>query len=164
LSRDEDVTATTCPASSTPESLPEAPPDAIRLPLVAEELRATSQSTNRGPVRVQRRIVHESSRTERVEETDEILVSRGVVTRPGPDGAPNHYERIVVDIPLPAGITAPNLDDQGAEEIVVTHEIVHRTEYVTGHVRRENVTVTASGEIDRVPIDGQKLDPRDPDS
>jgi hypothetical protein len=141
----------TCPAPETAGIASEQATgedlDAIRVPVLAEELRASVKSGAGGPVRAQKRIVREEPGSEFHDAAEEIRVSRQFVNRPGPNGEPVPFEQIVIELPLPAGMTPADLEADGAEQIIVTHESVQRIERMTGTVRREEVTVSEA--IDR---------------
>jgi hypothetical protein len=120
--------------------------DSILIPVRAEMLRASVRSDAAGPVRIQRRMVREAVESTWVEGDAEIRVSRQFITRRGISGEPAPVEQIIIEIPLPEGMTPAEMEADGMEEIIVTHEIVQRTERVTGTVRREDVTVSGENQ------------------
>jgi hypothetical protein len=144
-------TDVTCPAPAAGQLSARTESDEIHIPLVTEELRATVRPTEGGPVRVQRRVVQEDHGTESLTAADDIRVSRRIVTRRGATGGPTPFEQIVIELPLPAGYSIELRAQSEAEEIVVTHEIVHHARHIVGRVQREEIAVTADGAIDRVP-------------
>ena len=115
--------------------------DELRIPVIEEELTATVREREAGAVRIQKRVVEED-RVIEVPVTDErIRVERRIVNRPVGDNETQAFEEIIIDVPLTTEQVELQKEARVAEEIVVTKEVVQRTEQLRDTVRREEVFV-----------------------
>jgi hypothetical protein len=131
--------------------------DTLTIPVRAEELRPRLRRSHDAPVRVQKRLVREELSSDRIEGGENIQVSRQFVTRAGANGEPAVFEQIVIEIPLPAGMTPADLEADGAEQIVVTYEVIQRTARVSGTVRHEEVRIAGDDAVlNRIDGPGQR--------
>ncbi len=115
--------------------------DEIRIPVFEEELTATVRPVDVGAVRIRKRIVSEDRVVEVPVTEDEIRVERRIVDRPIGGGATEAVEQIIIEVPLRKEILDVENRAQAMEEIVVTKDIIQRTERVTDTVRREEVRI-----------------------
>ena len=120
--------------------------DELRIPVVEEELTATVREQEAGAVRIEKRVVEED-RVLEVPVTDEqIRVERRIVDRPV--GAETQaFEEIVIDVPVTTEQVELQKQARVADEIVVSKEVVQRTERVSDTVRREEVSVDEDATI-----------------
>jgi len=124
--------------------------DAIRIPVMEEELTATVRPTEAGAVRIEKKVVTED-RVLDVPVTDEqIRVERRVVDRPATAADKDAFEQIVIEVPLREETVDVHKEARVAEEIVVSKEAVQHTERVSDKVRREEVFIDEEGRVDQV--------------
>ena len=111
------------------------------MPVVKEDLTATVREQEAGAVRVEKRVIEED-RVLEVPVTDEqIRVERRIVDRPVGAGETQAFEEIVIEMPLSREQVERQKQARVVEEIVVSKEVVQRTERVSDTVRREEVRV-----------------------
>mgnify|MGYP002336002672 CR=1 FL=1 len=127
--------------------------DEIRIPVVEEELTATTRAAQAGAVRVEKDVVTEE-RVLTVPVTEErIRVERRIVDRPVDASDPDVLSETVVEIPLYTEEVDLQKRARVAEEIVISKEAVQRSEQVQGTVRREEVHVENEDITDPTSID-----------
>jgi uncharacterized protein (TIGR02271 family) len=114
--------------------------DEIRIPVFAEELTATVRPVETGAVRIRKRIVSEDRVIEVPVTEEEIRVERRIVDRPI-GGATEAVEQIIIEVPLRKETVDVEKRAHATEEIVVTKDVIQRTERVTDTVRREEVRI-----------------------
>ena len=114
--------------------------DEIRFPIFEEELTATVRPVEAGAVRIRKRIISEDRVVEVPVTEDEIRVERRIVDRPTGGGDTEAVEQIIIEVPLRKEIVGVETR-HAAEEIVITKDVIHRTERVTDTVRREEVRI-----------------------
>ena len=113
----------------------------MHIPLVEEDLVASTRSIAGGAVRVTKRVVS-VDRVHDLPATDEqIRVEQRIVERLGETGAMQAFAQILIEIPLDDDVAAGLQTGRLTEELIVTREIVQRTERITETVRREDVAV-----------------------
>ncbi len=113
----------------------------IRIPLMQEDLTATTRPVEGGTVRILKRVVSVDQVLD-VPATDELIrVERRIVDRPGNGGETQAFEQIIIEIPLRRDIVEALKQARVTEEIVVTKETVRRIERVADTVRHEKVIV-----------------------
>lgn len=115
--------------------------DEIRIPVVAEELTARVRPVEVGAVRIEKRIVSEDQVLEVPVTEQEIRVERRIVDRPVSGTDSQTFEQIIIEVPLQKEMVDVEKQAHVAEEIVVTKEVIQRTERVTDTVRREEVRI-----------------------
>ena len=115
--------------------------DEIRIPVFEEELTATVRPVETGAVRIRKRIVSEDRVIEVPVTEDEIRVERRIVDRPLGGGATEAVEQIIIEVPLRKETVDVEKRAHATEEIVVTKDVIQRTERITDSVRREEVRV-----------------------
>ena len=115
--------------------------DEIRIPVFEEELTATVRPVDVGAVRIRKRIVSEDRVIEVPVTEEEIRVERRIIDRPIGGGATEAVEQIIIELPLRQESVDVEQSAQAREEIVVTKDVIQRTERVTDRVRREEVRV-----------------------
>jgi uncharacterized protein (TIGR02271 family) len=129
--------------------------EAIRIPVMEEELTATVRPQEAGAVRIEKDVVTEQ-RTLEVPVTEErVRVERRVVDRPVTADA-TAFEETVIDVPLRTETVDVEKQARVREEVVVSKEAVQRTEQVTDTVRREEVYVDEDAVVDASLIEGQQ--------
>lgn len=113
----------------------------IRIPLMQEDLTATTHSVEGGAVRITKQVVSVDQVLD-VPATDELIrVERRIVDRTGIGGETQAFEQIIIEIPLRRDIVEALKQARVIEEIIVTKETVRRTERVADTVRHERVMV-----------------------
>ncbi len=115
--------------------------DEIRIPVFEEELTATVRPVDVGAVRVRKRIVSEDRIIEVPVTEEEIRVERRIIERPTGSGTTETVEQIIIEVPLRQEIPGAEKRANATEEIIVTKDVIQRTEHVTDTVRREVVSV-----------------------
>jgi stress response protein YsnF len=147
-----------CKPEETYDSGVDEDDDAIRIPLMEEQLLATVRPAETGPVRIVKRLISEGQIVEVPVTEEEIRVERRIVDRPvdaaDPSAGVASFEQIIIEIPLrgePADIAQ---QARMTEEIVVSKEVVSRTQRVTVPVRREEVHID-----ERVPDSSPSREP-----
>jgi uncharacterized protein (TIGR02271 family) len=121
--------------------------DTISVPVVEEELTATTREVERGGVQVEK-VVTAQDQTLEVPVTEEHLnVTRRRVDRDAPVGE-QAFEEITIEVPLHAEEVDVQKRARVVEEVDVTREATTETQQVTGTVRREDVRITdATGNV-----------------
>jgi uncharacterized protein (TIGR02271 family) len=120
----------------------------VRIPIVEEELTATIRSQEAGAVRVAKDVIAEE-RTLEVPVTEERLrVERRVVDRPATAADLGSFEETVVEVPLRTETVDVRKDARVTEEVVLSKDVVERTERVTDTVRKEKVFIEEEGAVD----------------
>lgn len=115
--------------------------DTITVPLVEEELTATTRGVERGEVQVEK-VVTAEDRTIDVPVTEEhVKVTRQLVDRDA-DAADQAFEEITIDVPVYGEEVDVEKRAHVVEEVEVARERETRTERVSDTVRREDVRVT----------------------
>lgn len=116
--------------------------DTLRLPLYAEELTATRSMRNVAGARIERVVtVEDQSLDLTAAEWRLKLVRRAPSHLADPTGNAV-IEEVFIDVPLALEALAVADGMHVGEELVITRELVQRTERVTDMVRREEVHVT----------------------
>jgi len=115
--------------------------DTISVPVVEEELTATTREVERGAVRVDK-VVTAEERTLDVPVTEEhVNVTRRAVNREVPVGETT-FEETTIEVPLHAEEVELQKRARVVEEVEIDREATTETQRVTGTVRREDVRVT----------------------
>jgi len=115
--------------------------DEIRIPVVAEELIATVRPVDVGTIRIQKRIITEDQVVEVPVTEEEIRVERRIITQPINGTASQVVEQIIIEVPVRNEAIDVEKRARVTEEIVVTKDVIQRTERVTDSVRREEVRI-----------------------
>jgi uncharacterized protein (TIGR02271 family) len=115
--------------------------DALRIPVIEEELAATVRPTEAGAVRIAKRVVEEDRVLEVPVTEERVRVERRIVDRPVDAADAQAFEEIVIEVPVTAEQVELHKQGRVTEEIVVSKEAVQHTEQVRGTVRREEVVV-----------------------
>ena len=115
--------------------------DEIRIPVFEEELTATVRPVEAGAVRIRKRIVSEDRVVEVPVTDEEIRVERRIIDRPSRGGATEAVEQIIIEVPLRKEAVDVEKRAHATEQLVVTKDVIQRTERVTDTVRREEVRV-----------------------
>ncbi len=115
--------------------------DEIRIPLAREEFTATTRPVRGGTVRIAKRVVTEDQILEVPVTEAEIRVERRVVQRPGDPSGAEAFEQILIEVPLYHETVDVQKRTRISDEIIVTKEIVQRTEQVRDTVRREEISI-----------------------
>ena len=119
----------------------------IAVPVVEEELTATTRSVERGAVRVETNVT-EREETLSVPVTEErVHVERHAVDRPATP-ADIAADGAVIDVPIHGEEVDLQKQARVVEEVEISKEAVQQTEQVTGTVRREDVEV-----VEETPMD-----------
>jgi uncharacterized protein (TIGR02271 family) len=125
--------------------------DELRIPVFAEELTATARPVEASGIQIKKRIISEGRVLEVPVTEDEIRVERRIVDRRVHGVGIQAFEQIIIEIPLRKEIVDAENLAHATEEIVVTKDVIQRTERVTDTVRREEVSIDGG---DRVMGDG----------
>ena len=115
--------------------------DEMRIPVFAEELTATVRPVEADAILIKKRIISEGRVHEVPVTEDEIRVERRIVDRPVHGVGIQAFEQIIIEIPLRQEIVDAETLAHATEEIVVTKEVIQRTEHVADTVRREEVFI-----------------------
>ncbi len=121
--------------------------DEMRIPVFEEELTATVRPIQADAILIRKRIISEGRVHEVPVTEDEIRVERRIVDRPVHGVGIQAFEQIIIEIPLRQEIVNADTFAQASEELVVTKEVIQRTEHVTDTVRREEVTIDEGGRV-----------------
>jgi uncharacterized protein (TIGR02271 family) len=113
----------------------------IRIPVVEEELIATVRPVELGAVRIEKHIVSEDRVLEVPVTEEEIRVERRIIDRPVGVDETESFEQIIIEVPLRTETVDVEKQARVTEEIVVSKDVIQRTERVTDTVRREEVRV-----------------------
>lgn len=115
--------------------------DTISVPVVEEELTATTREVERGAVQVDK-VVTSEEQTLNVPVTEEhVNVTRRAVDRDVPVGE-TAFEDVTIEVPLHAEEVELQKRARVVEEVEIDREATTETQQVTGTVRREDVRVT----------------------
>jgi len=113
----------------------------LRIPVVEEELTATTRPQEAGAVRIAKDVVAEE-RTLEVPVTEErVRIERRAVDRPATAADLDAFQDSVIEVPLRRETVEVQKEPRVREEVVVGKEAVQRTERVADTVRREEVHV-----------------------
>jgi uncharacterized protein (TIGR02271 family) len=115
--------------------------DALRIPVMEEELTATVRQQEAGAVRIEKDVVTEEQTLEVPVTEERVRVERRVVDRAATGADAGAFEETVIEVPLRSETVDVQKQARVAEEVVVSKEAVERTEQVSGTVRREEVYV-----------------------
>ena len=121
--------------------------DEIRIPLAREEFTAVARPIHGGTVRITKRIVTEDQVLEVPVTEEEIRVDRRVIERSGDGSGIEAYEQIIIEVPLYRDRLDVQKRTRISDEIIVTKEVLRRTEQVSDTVRREEVFVDGDAVI-----------------
>ena len=125
--------------------------ETITVPVVEEELTATTHGVERGEVQVEKVVTAEDRTLEVPVTEDHVTVKRRLVDRDA--GATDQaFEEITIDVPVYGEEVDVEKRAHVVEEVDVAREKTTRTERVSDTVRREDVNVT--GPTDDV-MDGE---------
>ncbi len=114
--------------------------DDIRVPVIEEELSATTRGVERGAVRVETNVT-ERDETLSVPVTEErVHVERRTVDRPA-DAADIAAEGGVIDVPVYGEEVDMQKRARVVEEVEISKDAMQETRQVSGTVRREDVEV-----------------------
>ena len=120
----------------------------IAVPVVEEELTATTRGVERGSVRVETNVT-ERDETLSVPVTEErVHVERHAVDRPA-SSSDISADGAVIDVPVHGEEVELQKQARVVEEVEISKEAVQQTEQVSGTVRREDVEVVEETPIDR---------------
>jgi len=115
--------------------------ETLSVPVVEEELTATTRDVERGAVRVEK-VVTAQEQTLEVPVTEEhVNVTRRRVDREAPVGE-HTFEEVEIEVPLHAEEVELQKRARVVEEVDVAREATTSTQRVTDTVRREDVRVT----------------------
>jgi len=132
----------------------------IRVPVVEEELTATTRGVERGAVRIETHVT-EREETLSVPVTEErVHVERRVVDRPA-DASDISAQDAVIDVPVYGEEVEMQKRARVVEEVEISKDAVQETRQVGGTVRREDVEVidTTGTSVDTT-TDGTTRRPR----
>ena len=122
--------------------------DEFRIPLAREEFTATARPVRDGTVRIAKRVIREDQVLEVPVTEEEIRVERRIVERSEDGSGTETVEQIIIEVPLYRDRLDVQKRTRVSDEIVVTKNLVQRTEQVRDTVRREDVFI--DGETMRV--------------
>ena len=115
--------------------------DVLRIPLAREEFTATVRPIRGGTVRIAKHVITEDQVLEVPVTAEEIRVERRVIERPGDPSGAEAFEQIIIEVPLYRDRVDVQKRTRIADEIIVTKELVQRSEQVRDTVRREEVAI-----------------------
>jgi uncharacterized protein (TIGR02271 family) len=121
--------------------------DTIAVPVVEEELTASTRSVERGAVRIETNVT-ERDETLSVPVTEErVHVERHAVDRPATD-ADFSTGSGTIEVPVHGEEVDLSKQARVVEEVEISKDAVQRQQQVTGTVRREDVNVVEESPVD----------------
>jgi uncharacterized protein (TIGR02271 family) len=126
----------------------------IRIPVMEEELTATTRRQDAGAVRIEKDVVTEERVLDVPVTEERVRVERRVVDRPVNAADAEAFTDTVIEVPLESEVVDVQKQARVAEEVVLSKEAVQRTERVKDTVRKEEVFVDEDTIADPARIEG----------
>jgi uncharacterized protein (TIGR02271 family) len=120
--------------------------DELFVPVMEEDLAATTREVERGAVRVSKDVVQEQRTLDVPVTEDEVEITRRRVDRPVTD-AGHVFEEGTIEVPLRGEEIEVQKRARVVEEVDIDKTARQRTERVSGTVRREEVHVDEEGSV-----------------
>jgi uncharacterized protein (TIGR02271 family) len=126
----------------------------IHIPVMEEELTATTRRQDAGAVRIEKDVVTEERVLDVPVTEERVRVERRVVDRPANAADAEAFTDTVIEVPVESEVVDVQKQARVAEEVVLSKEAVQRTERVKDTVRKEEVFVDEDTIADPARVEG----------